>query len=71
MARPSIVVVPLSTLPNWEREFALWAPQMNVIAFMGNQAARDVIKAHEFYVPKDDTSAASKAKGLQVVFDPI
>lgn len=28
---PHIVVAPLSTLRNWEREFALWAPQMNVV----------------------------------------
>lgn len=28
---PHIVVAPLSTLRNWEREFATWAPQMNVV----------------------------------------
>nr|GMD48623.1 CHD3-type chromatin-remodeling factor PICKLE-like [Ipomoea batatas] len=28
---PHLVVAPLSTLRNWEREFALWAPQMNVV----------------------------------------
>jgi chromodomain-helicase-DNA-binding protein 4 len=26
-----LVVAPLSTLRNWEREFATWAPQMNVV----------------------------------------
>lgn len=29
---PHLVVAPLSTLRNWEREFALWAPQMNVVS---------------------------------------
>ena len=28
---PHLVVAPLSTLRNWEREFATWAPQMNVV----------------------------------------
>ncbi|KAK9828698.1 hypothetical protein WJX72_001585 [[Myrmecia] bisecta] len=48
--RPHLVVVPLSTLPNWEREFATWAPQLNVVTFAGNQAARDTIKQYEFLV---------------------
>ena len=48
--RPHLVIVPLSTLPNWEREFQTWAPQLNVISFVGNAASRSVIKRHEFYV---------------------
>lgn len=28
---PHLVIAPLSTLRNWEREFATWAPQMNVV----------------------------------------
>lgn len=28
---PHLVVAPLSTLRNWEREFATWAPHMNVV----------------------------------------
>lgn len=40
--RPHLVVVPLSTMRNWEREFATWAPQMNVVALAGNADARKV-----------------------------
>ena len=29
---PHLVVAPLSTLRNWEREFATWAPQLNVVS---------------------------------------
>lgn len=32
---PHLVVAPLSTLRNWEREFATWAPQMNVVCTSG------------------------------------
>lgn len=31
---PHLVVAPLSTLRNWEREFATWAPQMNVVCIL-------------------------------------
>lgn len=40
--RPHLVVVPLSTMRNWEREFALWAPQLNVVALSGSADARKV-----------------------------
>ena len=49
VARPHLLVVPLSTLTNWEREFALWAPHLNVVTLVGNQAARDTIRRHELY----------------------
>ena len=51
--RPQLVIVPLSTLPNWEREFKTWAPQLNVVSFVGNGASRAVIKKHEFYTPAE------------------
>ncbi|KAI4379873.1 hypothetical protein MLD38_006115 [Melastoma candidum] len=49
---PFLVVAPLSTLRNWEREFATWAPQMNVVMYVGNAQARTVIRDYEFYFPK-------------------
>lgn len=49
---PHLVVAPLSTLRNWEREFATWAPQMNVVMYVGSSQARSVIREYEFYFPK-------------------
>ncbi|CAM8893801.1 unnamed protein product [Rhodiola kirilowii] len=49
---PFLVVAPLSTLRNWEREFAKWAPQMNVVMYVGTAQARAVIKENEFYFTK-------------------
>ncbi|KAJ9559392.1 hypothetical protein OSB04_014006 [Centaurea solstitialis] len=49
---PHIVVAPLSTLRNWEREFATWAPHMNVVMYVGTAASRAVIREFEFYFPK-------------------
>lgn len=36
------MVVPLSTLRNWERELAVWAPDLNVVTLVGNAEARKV-----------------------------
>lgn len=47
---PFLVVVPLSTIGAWQREFAKWAPQMNVIVYMGNKLSRDIIRETEFYL---------------------
>ncbi|KAG1665916.1 hypothetical protein FOA52_004505 [Chlamydomonas sp. UWO 241] len=49
--RPHMVVVPLSTIRNWEREFDQWAPFLNVVVMIGNQKARKVIIDHELYEP--------------------
>jgi SWI/SNF-related matrix-associated actin-dependent regulator of chromatin subfamily A member 5 len=37
---PHIVVVPLTTLGNWEREFANWCPTLNVCRLHGNAEER-------------------------------
>ncbi|ORE20364.1 hypothetical protein BCV71DRAFT_254269 [Rhizopus microsporus] len=47
---PFLVVVPLSTSENWINEFKQWAPEMNVICYLGNRAAREAIRNTEFYV---------------------
>ena len=45
---PFLVVVPLSTLPAWQWQLAQWAPALNVIAYHGNTASRQIIREHEF-----------------------
>ncbi|KAF5726268.1 CHD3-type chromatin-remodeling factor PICKLE isoform X2 [Tripterygium wilfordii] len=57
---PHLVVAPLSTLRNWEREFATWAPQMNVVMYVGSTQARAVIREHEFYFPKKNKKIKKK-----------
>ena len=50
-ARPSLVVVPLSTLANWAAEARVWAPGSNVIVLHGNRGARQVVRDHELFLP--------------------
>jgi hypothetical protein len=47
-ARPFFIVVPLSTLPHWIREYSKWTPQLNVVAYHGNAQARSILRSHEF-----------------------
>lgn len=63
---PFLVVAPLSTLRNWEREFATWAPQLNVVMYVGSAQARAVIREYEFYYPKNHKKIKKKKSG-QVV----
>ncbi|KAI8592162.1 hypothetical protein BDZ88DRAFT_307138 [Geranomyces variabilis] len=45
---PHLVAVPLGTITAWQREFAKWAPSMNVITYQGNREGRQMIRDHEF-----------------------
>ncbi|CAJ1973658.1 unnamed protein product [Sphenostylis stenocarpa] len=60
---PHLVVAPLSTLRNWEREFATWAPHMNVLMYVGSAQARSVIREYEFYFPKKQKKIKKKKSG--------
>lgn len=46
---PHLIVVPLSTMPAWIETFEKWAPDINVICYMGNQKSRDMERETEFY----------------------
>ncbi|CAN6691706.1 unnamed protein product [Malus baccata var. baccata] len=45
---PFLVVVPLSTLSNWAKEFRKWLPDMNIIVYVGTRASREVCQQYEF-----------------------
>ncbi|XP_073042512.1 CHD3-type chromatin-remodeling factor PICKLE-like isoform X1 [Primulina eburnea] len=63
---PHLVIAPLSTLRNWEREFATWTPHMNVVMYLGGAHARSVIREYEFYYPKNQKKNKKKKSGQTV-----
>uniref|UniRef100_A0A914ICL6 protein disulfide-isomerase n=1 Tax=Globodera rostochiensis TaxID=31243 RepID=A0A914ICL6_GLORO len=50
MYGPFLVVVPLSTLPAWQNEFALWGSKLNTVTYMGDVNSREQIRNHELNV---------------------
>eukprot|EP00054_Salpingoeca_dolichothecata_P027756 m.205042 g.205042 ORF g.205042 m.205042 type:complete len:1100 (+) comp26041_c0_seq2:232-3531(+) len=52
---PFLVCVPLSTLANWEREFEVWAPELNVVSYAGIAPSRQNLRAYEL-TPNTDAS---------------
>ncbi|XP_053252041.1 chromodomain-helicase-DNA-binding protein 7 isoform X3 [Podarcis raffonei] len=55
---PFLVIAPLSTIPNWEREFRTWT-ELNVVVYHGSQASRKTIQLYEMYF-KDPQGRAVK-----------
>ena len=45
---PFLVIVPLSTIQHWKREFELWT-DMNVVLLQGSKHDRDMIREYEWY----------------------
>ncbi|KAJ7528419.1 hypothetical protein O6H91_15G002800 [Diphasiastrum complanatum] len=51
---PCLVLVPLSTMPNWLAELSAWAPDLNVIEYHGSSKARAIIKQFEWYAANEE-----------------
>ena len=41
---PFLVVVPLSTMAAWQKEFAQWGPDLNMVTYMGDGTSRDQVR---------------------------
>ncbi|KAJ3312803.1 hypothetical protein HDU76_002791 [Blyttiomyces sp. JEL0837] len=62
---PFLVVVPLSTIGSWQREFGKWGADMNVLCYTGDGESRRIIREHEFYLKK------SKSKEPKLKFNAL
>lgn len=45
---PFLVVVPLSTMASWQKEFCQWAPECNVVVYIGDVQSRNNIRSYEW-----------------------
>uniref|UniRef100_A0A7N6ALR9 DNA helicase n=1 Tax=Anabas testudineus TaxID=64144 RepID=A0A7N6ALR9_ANATE len=70
---PFLVIAPLSTITNWEREFSTWT-NMNAIVYHGSLASRQMIQQYEMYC-KDEKEhlipGAYKFDALITTFEMI
>lgn len=60
---PFLVVVPLSTVPNWIRELRKWLPSANSVVYVGDTKSRHVIREYEW-------GAGSTGRGARAAFAP-
>lgn len=44
---PILVCVPLSTMAAWQKEFLTWAPDMNMVCYVGDSKSREIIRTYE------------------------
>ena len=40
---PFLLVVPLSTMASWQKEFNMWAPEINVVVYLGDVNSRNIV----------------------------
>uniref|UniRef100_A0A8C8GVG2 DNA helicase n=1 Tax=Oncorhynchus tshawytscha TaxID=74940 RepID=A0A8C8GVG2_ONCTS len=70
---PFLIIAPLSTITNWEREFRTWT-EINVIVYHGSQISRQMIHQYEMY-HKDQqgniVSGGYKFHGVITTFEMI
>jgi len=62
---PFLIAVPLSTLINWEREFALWAPDFYVVSYVGDKDSRIVIRENELSFEDNAVRKGDKASRIK------
>ena len=54
---PFIVVVPLSTITNWQREFKRWAPSVDVLLYHGSKEDRQAMRVKHGFERREKKSA--------------
>ncbi|XP_061788444.1 chromodomain-helicase-DNA-binding protein 6 isoform X5 [Nerophis lumbriciformis] len=70
---PFLIIAPLSTITNWEREFRTWT-HMNVIVYHGSQISRQMILQYEMFYrdPHGNTvPSVLKFHGLITTFEMV
>lgn len=40
---PFLLVIPLSTMTSWQREITRWAPELNVVTYLGDITSRNIV----------------------------
>ena len=69
---PHLIVVPVSTLPNWIREFKKFCPAMKVMKYHGSQKEREVMKEDlKEHLPKYRNKYTTRRTQLDVIVAPV
>ncbi|KAL1425709.1 hypothetical protein MTO96_018879 [Rhipicephalus appendiculatus] len=63
---PFLVIAPLSTIGNWQREFETWT-DLNVITYHGSSASRNMIQEYEMYYKDENGQRITDVYKFQVM----
>ena len=65
---PHLIIAPLSTLQNWQRELSRWMPELNVVTYVGNQESRKMLRRYEMKIDRKAAmkNGSGKAKALPI-----
>ena len=67
---PFLVVVPLSTIPHWIREFRAWT-NMNAVVLHGDPESRDIIYKYEWRFLHPEKNYVKLGKSTDLKFDVL
>lgn len=68
---PFLIIAPLSTITNWEREFRTWT-EMNAIVYHGSQISRQMIQQYEMvYRDAQVSSPVAQDRSSNVHWVPV
>lgn len=59
---PFLIIAPLSTIANWEREFRTWT-HLNVIVYHGSVVSRQMLQQYEMYFRDAQVVTSSRVQG--------
>ena len=69
---PHLIVVPVSTLPNWVREFEKFCPEMRVMKYYGSMTEREAMKEDlREHLPKYQNKYLFKRTHIDVIVAPV
>jgi chromodomain-helicase-DNA-binding protein 7 len=63
---PFLIIVPLSTVGNWAREFETWT-DLNVITYHGSSTSREMLKEYEMYYRNEQGNRITSVYKFQVM----
>lgn len=63
---PFLIIVPLSTVGNWTREFETWT-DLNVITYHGSSASREMLKEYEMFYRNEQGNRITSYYKFQVM----
>eukprot|EP00347_Sterkiella_histriomuscorum_P014308 403361369 len=66
ISRPMLIIAPLSTIDNWNREFSLWCPEAKVLMYNSEQKARQIAKNYEFFYEMQDKPNLPYMKKIRI-----